>query len=191
MSKKKAVSFDKGMTVEYSGDSSVLIKKDGTIAWRNNNPGNVMCSPFAKRHGSIGCNKNKAIFPDMATGEKAKTSLLKTKNYQNKTIAGAIEKYAPPESNPTEKYIQYVTKKTGMSRDKSMSSMAPHEFDKFVGAIGRFEKLTSGTEVTFSSAKNAPGGDASGRTLKRVGDTVYRIENGKTVGSFTCDGKKN
>ncbi len=190
MPKKKVASYNKGMTVEYSEGSSVLIRKDGTIAWRNNNPGNVVCSPFAKRHGSIGCNKNKAIFPDMATGEKAKISLLKTKNYQNKTIAGAIKKYAPPESNPTEKYIQYVTKKTGMSRDKNMSSMAPQEFDKFVGAIGRFEKLASGTEVTYSTSQSAPGGGASNRTLKRVGDIVYRIENGKTVGSFICDGKK-
>lgn len=43
MTFKKATKGKVGMTVIYSGDSSVRIKKDGTLAWRNNNPGNIVC----------------------------------------------------------------------------------------------------------------------------------------------------
>jgi hypothetical protein len=59
---KKATPAKKGMVVVYSGDSSVLIKKDGTLAWRNNNPGNLISGPFAKRQGAIGDNKGFAVF---------------------------------------------------------------------------------------------------------------------------------
>lgn len=197
---KKARSGMKGMTVVYSGDSSVLVKKDGTLAWRNNNPGNLVCGPFSKRHGAVGCNKDKAVFPDIETGRKAQTSLLKTKDFQSRTIAKAIEKYAPPEYNPTEKYIQYVTKKTGMSRDKKLGDMTSQEFDKFTEAIRRYEHLTPGTEVRLPNpdkvkhlmhSQRGPSHDSSSdRTLKRVGDTVYRIDKGRIVGSFICNGRK-
>ena len=174
---KKAKPGKNGMTVVYSGDSSVLVKKDGTLSWRNNNPGNLACGSFSKMNGAIGCNKGFAVFPDTETGSNAQNKLLKGKKYQDKTIAGAMVSYAPPNENNTEKYIQYVTKKTGMSRDKKLGNMTPQEFDKFTGAIRRYENLTPGTELKF-------------RTLKRVGDTVYRMEKGKVVGSFICHGRK-
>src|SRR5574337_432171 len=124
---RKAKTANKGMTVVYSGDSSVLVKKNGTIAWRNNNPGNLVCGSFSKSHGAVGCNNGKAVFPDTEAGRKAQTALLKTPKYQNSTIEETIKAYAPPKENPTEKYIQYVTNKTGMSRDKKLSDMTSQE----------------------------------------------------------------
>ncbi|MBI5599122.1 MAG: hypothetical protein HY890_05220 [Deltaproteobacteria bacterium] len=186
---KKSTSANRGMTVVYSGNSSVTVKKDGTLAWRNNNPGNLVCGSFSESHGAIGCNKSKAVFPDIETGRKAQTSLLKTRRYQSSTIAGAIEQYAPPNQNPTEKYIQYVTKKTGMSRDRKLGGMTPQEFDRFTGAIRRYENLTPGTEITLPRGGSSQGA-SSDRTLKRVGDMVYRIEKGRVVGSFICNGRK-
>ena len=194
---QKSKSANKGMTVVYSGDSSVSIKKDGTLAWSNNNPGNLVCGPFSKSHGAIGCNKDKAVFPDIEAGRKAQTALLKTGRFQNSTIAGAIEQYAPPNQNPTEKYIQYVAKKTGMPRDKKLSDMTPQEFDSFTKAIRRYELLTPGTEVTLPNPDKITNllhrgahEPSSDRTLKRVGDTVYRIEKGRMTGSFVCNGRK-
>ncbi|MBI5885576.1 MAG: hypothetical protein HZB85_03220 [Deltaproteobacteria bacterium] len=197
---KKATSGKTGMTVIYSGDSSVLVKKNGTLAWRNNNPGNLVCSPFSKRHGAIGCNKGKAVFPDIETGRKAQTSLLRTKDYQSKTIAQAMEKYAPPTENNTDKYTRYITKQTGMSRDKKLGDMTPAQFDSFRNSTRRYENLAPGTEATLPnpdkvspllhSHGKSTGSASSGRTLKCTGDTVYRIENGRFAGSFTCNGKK-
>ncbi|MBI5492903.1 MAG: hypothetical protein HY893_08230 [Deltaproteobacteria bacterium] len=197
---KKAKSGMKGMTVIYSGDSNVVVKKNGTLAWRNNNPGNIIFSPFAKSQGAIGENKGFAVFPNTETGRNAQTALLKTKDFQGRTIAKAIEKYAPPESNPTESYIKYVTKQTGMSRDKKLSDMTPQDFDNFSKAIRRYELLTPGTEVTLPhpdkikyllhSPRGSSQESSSDRSLKRVGDTVYRIDKGRIIGSFTCNGRK-
>lgn len=197
---KKAKSGMKGMTVVYSGDSSVRIKKDGTLAWRNNNPGNIVCGFRSKSNSVIGCNKGFSVFPDIETGRKAQVELLKRKKYQDKTIAKAMEDYAPPTENDTEKYIKYVTKQAGMSRDRKLSNMNPQEFDKFTGAIRRYENLTPGTEVTLPntdkikhllrSPRGSSKGSSSDRTLKRVGDTVYRIVKGRIAGSFICRGRK-
>lgn len=210
---KKATPAKKGMAVVYSGDSSVLIKKDGTLAWRNNNSGNLISGPFAKRQGAIGDNKGFAVFPDTETGRKAQHSLLKTLKYQGSTIVGTIERYAPPNQNPTEKYVQYVTKQTGMSRDKKLSDMTSQEFEKFTGAIRRFEKLTPGTEVTLQhpdkyknilhssrtpkipsrhvevfKRRNLGAHSTSGETLRREDDKIYRIENdGSTRGYFISE----
>lgn len=108
----------KGKTVIYSGDSSVLIRKDGTIAWRNNNPGNMKCNQgnFAKKHGAIGCDGNFAIFPNAKTGRDAQTALLKTPKYQNKSIRETIKAYSPDGNEAN--YTKYITSKTGLSGDK-------------------------------------------------------------------------
>lgn len=190
----------KGKTVVYSGDSSVRIKKDGTIAWRNNNPGNMKCNQgdFAKRHGAIGCDGTFAIFPDTETGRKAQIALLKTQKYQNKSIRDVIKAYSPDGNEAN--YIKYVTSKTGLSDDRKLSDVKPQEFDSLTGAMRRFENSKSGTEVVLPHPDkikhllHSPGGSSKGsssnRTLKRVGDTVYRIVNGRVVGSFICHGRK-
>lgn len=196
---KKARKGKTGMTVVYSGGSSVLIKKDGTLAWRNNNPGNIVCGFKSKNNGAIGCNNGFSVFSDIETGRKAQVELLKRKSYQDRTIAESMEKYAPPKFNNTEKYIQYVTKKTGMSRDKKLANMTSQEFNGFTNAIRRYENLTPGTETTLPppdralqllrSSRGSSQGSSAERTLKRVGETIYRIEKGRIVGSFTCHGK--
>lgn len=196
---KKARKGKTGMTVVYSGDSSVLIKKDGTIVWRNNNPGNIVCGFKSKTNGAIGCSNGFSIFTDIETGRKAQVELLKRDYYQGKTIAKAMAKYAEPKHNDTERYIQYVTKKTGMPRDKKLANMTSQEFNGFTNAIRRYENLTSGTETTLPppdralqllrSSRGSSQGSSAERTLKRVGETIYRIEKGRIVGSFTCHGK--
>ncbi len=48
----------KGRSVIYfDRQGNKLIMKNGSKAWRNNNPGNMEASSFAKRHGSIGSAK--------------------------------------------------------------------------------------------------------------------------------------
>ncbi|MBI5888125.1 MAG: hypothetical protein HZB82_05360 [Deltaproteobacteria bacterium] len=177
-------------TVVYSGDSNVLIRKNGTIAWRNNNPGNMKCNQgsFAKRHGAIGCDGTFAIFPDTETGRKAQVALLKIQKYQEKSIREVIKAYSP-DGNETN-YIKYVTSNTGLSGDSKLSEMKPQEFSNLIHVMRKFEDSRAGTEVVMPASKNAPGEDAPNRTLRRVGDTVYRIENGRSKGSFICNGKK-
>src|SRR6185295_2541464 len=76
-----------GSKVRYSG---------GDPAWRNNNPGNIKSSPFAREHGAINSKKEAfAIFPSYDVGRKALCALLKTEKYQRLTIGEALKPYAP------------------------------------------------------------------------------------------------
>lgn len=196
----KSAKRGKGRTVVYSGDSSVHIRKDGTIAWRNNNPGNMKCNQgdFAKRHGAIGCDGTFAIFPDTETGRKAQVDLLKTRKYQNKSLRDVIKTYSPDGNEAN--YIKYVTSKTGLSVDTKLGDLKPQKFNSLTIAMRRFEYSLSGSEVTLPNPDKmsrllhlrgkSSGGASSNRTLKRSGDTVYRIEKGRLMGSFISNGSK-
>jgi len=146
--------IDGKRTIRYSGPGEKdIYKTDGTRAWRNNNPGNIVCSSFAKRKGSIGCDGIMAIFPDAETGEKAQKDLLRTETYKNRSVREVVKKYAPKkDGNPTEKYIQYVTDKSGVPEGKKIKDMTDQEFEKFRGAMKKFENTTPG--------KTQTGGDA-------------------------------
>lgn len=54
--------------------------KDGTLALKNNNPGNIKYGPFARRQGAIDKDEqNHAIFPSPSVGWEALRVLLNTK----------------------------------------------------------------------------------------------------------------
>jgi hypothetical protein len=73
-------------TYKAAGLDSTNGKTGGTISWRYNNPGNIKYGEFAK---SLGATKGAeatdggyfAIFPDLATGEKARKQLLLGRTY--------------------------------------------------------------------------------------------------------------
>ncbi|MBI5888281.1 MAG: hypothetical protein HZB82_06175 [Deltaproteobacteria bacterium] len=164
---------NKKMQIENNGQVVIYpesIKEGGTPAWRNNNVGNLKFGTFAKDHGAIGFNGEFAVFPDMKTGQDAQVARLKTQKFQSKSIDGALKAYAPKEdNNDTEKYILLFLSSKEVSRLKvSMTPLKPANPIKH----------------------HSHAGALAGRTLKRVGDTVYRIENGKDDGSFISDGRK-
>jgi hypothetical protein len=79
-----------------------------------------------------------AVFPDYETGRKAKEKLIfeqkQSKHrlgaYGELTLDKAIEKYAPPNENPTEIYIKTIRKelnKTGLS-DEMINRMKMNEY---------------------------------------------------------------
>jgi hypothetical protein len=141
---------------ESSGNSVVYIMPDGSkvkrtggsIAWRNNNPGNIRYrnTEFYRKLGLVGSADGFAVFADEESGMRAIEALLRTKNYNNKTIAGAIERYSPPSENDTYSYQRHVQKFTGLPIDKKMSSLTAEELRTLVKAIRHKEGWTVGTE---------------------------------------------
>ncbi|KJR43462.1 hypothetical protein MCHI_000622 [Candidatus Magnetoovum chiemensis] len=133
--------------IHYDGTDSYNM--GGRVAWRNNNPGNIKCGNFANEYGAVGCDRSGfAIFPAWEKGTQAKASLLRYgEKYRDATIEGAINTYAPKNENPTEKYIQYIEDKTGMSRTKNMSEMSDAEFQNFLKAMSMFEDSTPGYSI--------------------------------------------
>lgn len=94
----------------------------GTIATRNNNPGNLVYGSFAINHGAIGSDNGFATFPDVATGFGAMDSLLQSYANRGETLASAIAKWNGNGDN-SPAYTNYVAGKTGVTPDTPLSSL--------------------------------------------------------------------
>ena len=127
------------------------IRSGGHRNWRNFNPGNIEYGKFAKKQGAIGTDGRFAIFPNMQAGYDAQKALLKTKNYQNKTMSGAISRYAPASENNTKAYTDFVSKQTGISPNQMMSSLTPEQSDAMVKAMAIHEGMTTKGVGTISN----------------------------------------
>ena len=163
--------------VQYEDNTTA--RRTGTFAARNNNPGNIENGGFARANGSLDLTgvevdlngyepgKNRpdrfAIFPTYEMGRATKTKLLfEGINYKDKSIAAAIERYAPPSENQTENYIRTVVTavqvvKPSVTRDTVMKTLTPQERIAFIDAIERVESGAGKRQVTSSSEGYGPG----------------------------------
>lgn len=141
--------------VENAGNATVYIMKNGdkikrsggTVAWRNNNPGNIIKSEFAMKNGAVGSSGRWAVFADEQTGLNAITKLLKTKNYINLSINQAINRWAPmSDGNDTNAYVNYVSKTTGLNANDNIKNLSDNDLMKIARAIQKFEGWEIGTE---------------------------------------------
>jgi len=129
-------------------NESKLRRSRGTRAWRNNNPGNIRPGRFTNSVGGIGQAGNFAVFPDEQTGMTAIIRLLKTENYQNKTLAGAISAWAPPsDGNNTSAYQRRIAQATGVSLDTPMRNLSDSQLARLAQEIRRVEDWKPGAET--------------------------------------------
>ncbi len=136
----------KKLTVTYLDDKGeVTIYKDGSRAWRNNNMGNLVKSPFATKHGAIGDDGRFAIFADPASGREAEKALLVGPTYKDKSIADAVGKLTPVNENNTKNYITMLKKITGLDVQRKVSDLDSGELDKVLDAIKQLEGWDEGT----------------------------------------------
>lgn len=129
--------------VEYydDGGNKKATHVGGEPAWRNNNPGNLKWSPFTRdKLGAIGTDGTFAIFPSWEAGEEAKRNLMKLSGrYKGKTIAEAMEIYAPRSENNTDAYLKFIKQKSGVDLSRKVDGLTPEEYEKFMGAIREYE----------------------------------------------------
>jgi hypothetical protein len=131
----KAKASGQGRTVTIvHPDGTSEVRSGGTLAWRNNNPGNIAPSPIANRHGAIGSANGRAIFPDEATGIAAQRALLTSARYRNLTMDAAIEKWSPWNENDTARYKSLVRQWTGLSGDTRIRDMTPDQVTSLMAA---------------------------------------------------------
>jgi hypothetical protein len=135
-----------GSSVTYTNpDGTTTTLSGGSLAWRNNNPGNIIYGPFAQSQGAVGSNNGFAVFPDAATGNAALNNLLNTQTYQNLSVNAAIARYAPAFENNTAAYQSFVTNTLGVSGTTSMSSLSSTQMQALQGAIRQHEGYIPGT----------------------------------------------
>ena len=131
--------------------SGAEVRRKGARNWRNHNPGNINDGSFTKKRGSLAADPRFAIFPNYATGKKAKEDLLfTTSSYKNKTISQAIPRYAPAFENPTSAYTRQVIQAVG--RDAVLSEMTQAERDRMLAAMERIEGFKVGTITVLKPA---------------------------------------
>lgn len=93
----------------------------GTLADRNNNPGNLRAGV-----GQIGTDANGyAVFASAEDGWNALYSQINLDISRGLNLQQFIYKYAPPsDNNPTSNYLNFVASKTGLPTDVPLSDLA-------------------------------------------------------------------
>jgi hypothetical protein len=87
---------EKEFTVQYfDRQGNMVIRSQGTVAWRCNNPGALLQSAYStsKDRRCIGIAGNSgytyAVYPDYETGHEALVVMLKGSKYRNLTLKEA------------------------------------------------------------------------------------------------------
>lgn len=113
---------------------------------RNNNPGNIIASPFATRMGATGVDdKGFAIFPDAASGERAAVSLLGVYGQQGlNTVEQIVSKWSPPNApgntpQATQNYINFVSQQLGVAPGVPLNMQDPQVLQRIAAAKFKFE----------------------------------------------------
>jgi len=134
-----------------ANDGNIYEHSGGTIAWRNNNPGNMRAYSSVFERGAIGIGgaatnnaPGFAIFPDVNTGWNAMVGLLSSDTYQKLTIEEAIIRYAPPQENNVEAYLKSVEKQTGFPRITPMNNLSKDNLLALAKAMRIHESSKSG-----------------------------------------------
>jgi hypothetical protein len=110
---------------------------------RNNNPGNIESNSDTQKYGGyIGSDGRFAIFASPEDGVRAMDRLLGVYNrsYGLNTVSGIINRWAPPsDGNPTNRYIDTVSKETGFAPDQKIDFNDKEQRAKLIKAIIHFE----------------------------------------------------
>jgi hypothetical protein len=148
-------------------------RREGTRAWRNNNPGNIEYGPFARSLGAVGTDGRFAVFPSYEAGRAAKEALLfESPSYRDLTINGAINRYAPPNENDTNRYSATVAEAAGVSLDTPLSELSQDQRTAVLDAMERVEGFQEGRVTTRASGPAAPDLDANRQAMTDAGISV-------------------
>lgn len=126
------------VTIQHM-NGTTEVRRGGTRAWRNNNPGNIEAGHRANSLGAIGSDGRFAIFPDEATGTAAQEAVL-IGVYSGKTIDQTVAAWAPEkDGNDTARYQEFVRKITGLSGDRKIGDLTTEERHRLMAAQRRKE----------------------------------------------------
>jgi len=128
--------------------SHVELRSGGTIAWRNNNPGNLKEGPFSRQHGSVGKDYiGHAVFPTYNIGKNAAFSLLFSGNsvYNNLSIEAAMKRYAPTsDGNNPNSYANVLARAVNKPKTTRLSQLTSAQKETFLRTLFRFEGYSVG-----------------------------------------------
>jgi hypothetical protein len=113
-----------------------VVKVGGSLAWRNNNPGNLRSSSM-----QIGTFHKMAVFETLAKGREAQKDLY-LRVYGSMKVKDAIAKLTPDFENDTKQYLKDL-KAQGIDLEKDVKS----QIDVLMPAVEKNEGMIAGTEI--------------------------------------------
>lgn len=136
--------------IEYRHSNGTKYRhNNGSVAWRQTNPGNIVNGKFATDNGAIGRGKKFAIFPSKEVGIQAIINLLRSPSYNNLSILNAIKQYAPvADNNDPVRYANTISRKTGLDVNRILNTLNDAEIRKVADIIQQVEGWIPGT-VTY------------------------------------------
>jgi hypothetical protein len=137
----------KNEVIIHFPDGTSVAKTGGSRAWRNNNPGNIIYSDFARRHGAIGHAGGFSVFPDEATGNAASIALLKTPIYARLSVDEAIARRSPPSENNTARLQRDIHAMSGLRGHEAIGQLNAQQLERLAQAIQRTEGWIIGETV--------------------------------------------
>lgn len=96
--------------------------KDGSLAQRNNNPGNLRYVSWSTRKSGLD-SSNFAIYPTAEDGLYDLYDLLMAKAEAGYTLEELMHIYAPPVENNTNAYVAFVADELGVSPQVKLSTL--------------------------------------------------------------------
>lgn len=174
-----------GTTRVYQmADGTVQTRTGGTVAWRNNNPGNLKFG-YAGSHDKTDHSKRSktralsdaqkryqgvvdldqwgnAVFADEASGRAAKAQLL-TKQHGDKTIEQMLPKYAVSDYSGKANHAKYAegiyqfAASRGLDlHGKKIKDLSHPEFEALMDGMKKVEGFKAGKVAVSGTASNKP-----------------------------------
>jgi Hemopexin len=130
------------------------LRVGGTLAWRNNNPGNLLPGRVPYKTALAVDRRGLAIFPTYDHGWTALREVLRSNTYGPLTIADAMAKYAPTGhgNNDPALYASLIRKNAGLEPSRVVNTLSDDEMEKFMLAIKQVEGFKEGTAYARGDA---------------------------------------
>ena len=143
-----AAGYKIGTVRYYDEADNVLIRFEGTKAWRCNNPGNMKYKPggFGMRHGGIGYALSMVVFPSETVGRNALIARLKSPEFR---ILKIEEFPSVWDKDNATNYRNFILSKTHLAPERKIESLTKEEFESFRKAIEKMEGWEVGWEEFY------------------------------------------
>src|ERR1700722_19770891 len=144
---KKANRYDEDTLFYFDKHDSKHVAKEGSIAWRANNPGLILSRhPLAKIHNVIGAHHQIAIFPSIKHGMAAFRDWLTIPKYRYSIFE--IAKYYQPDT--PDEYIEELCKLAKFSKDVDFKTISEEEFEKVIKAVQCLNGFSNNQQGTLT-----------------------------------------
>lgn len=153
---------------EFAADQQTQTPLDvagSSRGFKNNNPGNIRKN---KRNPWVGKIENgtdsafeQFVYPEFGIRAMMKLFVTYSKRYKLNTITKILSRYAPNNENDTEKYIQFVSQKTGKGANDPLDMTNEQEMSEFIKSLIQMEngsqpyndqQISTGIKMAFDQS---------------------------------------